>query len=76
MQKSSLKLYLSTFLLTLILASFGFAGDSHCPIAPPPPDEDGRGSAPVVVNTNPSVGSSYQLIKSFWELLSQSTDLF
>ena len=76
MKKSSFKLFFGTFLLTLLLASFAFAGDDHCPIAPPPPDEDGRGPVPVIVNTNPSEGSSYQFLKGFWELLSQSTDLF
>lgn len=76
MQKSSLKLYLATFIFTLTLVSLTFAGEGHCPIAPPPPDEDGFNSVPAVVNTNPSEGSNYQLIKGFWELLSQSTDLF
>ncbi len=76
MQKSSLKLFFSTFLLTLLLVSFALAGNDQCPIAPPPPDEDGRGSTPVIVNTNPSEGSSYQFLKGFWELLSQNTDLF
>ena len=76
MQKSSLKLYLMTLIFTLAMASFTFAGEVHCPIAPPPPDEDGRGSTPVIVNTNPSEGSSYQLLKGFWEFLTQNTDLF
>jgi hypothetical protein len=76
MQKSSLKLFFGTFLLTLLLASFAFAGNDQCPIAPPPPDEDGRGPVPVIVSTNPSDVSSYQFLKGFWELLSQSTDLF
>lgn len=76
MKKGSLKLFLSTLLVTLSLASFTFAGDTHCPIAPPPPDEDGRGSVLVIVNTNPSEGNSYDLIKGFWELLSQNMDLF
>ncbi len=76
MQKSSLKLYISTCILTLLLAAFTFAGEVQCPIAPPPPDEDGRGPVPVIVNTNPSEGSSYQFLKGFWEFLSQNTDLF
>ncbi len=76
MQKSSLKLYVRTLLLTLLLASFSFAGNDQCPVAPPPPDEGGRGSTPVIVKTNPSEGGSYQLLKGFWEFLTQNTDLF
>ena len=77
MQKSSLKLYFIAFLLTLTLASFGFAGEGQCPLAPPPPGEgEGRATAPVIVDTNPTVKSSYQFLKGFWELLAQNTDLF
>lgn len=77
MQKGSLKLYVPTLLLTMLLATFTFAGNDQCPFSPPPPpDEDGRGPVPVIVNTNPSEGSSYQFLKGFWELLSQNTDLF
>ena len=74
MKKSTFKLYLATFVFTLTLTTFTFAGDGQCPIAPPPP---GRPDGEVVtVNTNPSVRSSYQFLKSFWDLLAQSTDLF
>jgi hypothetical protein len=76
MQKGSLKFCFATLILTFLLASFSFAGEDQCPIAPPPPDEDGRGPVPVIVNTNPSEGSSYQLLKGFWEFLTQNTDLF
>lgn len=77
MKKSSLKLYFATFLLTLTLTSFGFAGDSHCPVdGTPPPDEDGRNANPAVNTVNPSEGSSSQFLQGFWEFLTQSTDLF
>jgi hypothetical protein len=77
MQKSSIKLYLSTLLLTLTLASFGFAGDIQCPLAPPPPPppEGGR-AVTVIANTNPSEGDTYQFLKGFWEILAQSRNLF
>ena len=78
MQKSSLKLYFATFLFTLTLASFGFAGDGHCPLTEPPPTEgeSGRVTVPIIVDTNPTVKSSYQFLKGFWEILAQNTDLF
>ncbi len=78
MKKSSLKLYFATFLLTLALSSFGFAGNSHCPIdgTPPPPDEDGRNANPVINTVNSSEGTSSQFLQGFWEFLTQSTDLF
>jgi hypothetical protein len=75
MKTSSSKLYFATFILTLTLTSFGFAGDVHCPFDGTPPDEDGR-NAPVVTDINPSVSSNYQFLKGFWELLTQNTDLF
>jgi len=79
MRRSSLKLYLYTLILTLSLASFSFAGDSHCPLTDPPPPTEGEGdrvTAPVIVDTNPSVNGTYQFLKGFWEFLTQSTDLF
>ena len=75
MQKSSFKLYFATLIFTLTLASFSFAGDTHCPIAPPPPDND-PGSELVIANTNPTRGDSYQFLKRFWEILAQGADLF
>lgn len=75
MQKSSkTKLYFSTFLLILALTSFGFAGNGQCPFAPPPPDDQESGR--VIANTNPSGGDTYQFLKSFWEALTQSRNLF
>jgi hypothetical protein len=68
MQKSSIKLYFATVLFTLTLASFTFAGDGQCPLVSPPPPVPGHESTPVIVNTNPTVGSSYQFLKRFWEL--------
>jgi hypothetical protein len=79
MQKSSFKLYFATILFTLTLASFTFAGEVQCPIAPPPPPPTGIGngeSVPVIINTNPSVRGSYQFLKRFWDLFTQNTDLF
>ena len=77
MKKSSLKLYFATFLFTMAMTSFTFAGDIHCPIAPPPPpDEDGRMVAPIIADTNSTAGDSYQFLSGFWEFLTQSTDLF
>ena len=77
MKKSSLKLYFVTLLFTLAMASFTFAGNIQCPVAPPPPpDEDGRMSTPIIANTNPTAGDSYQFLSGFWEILTQTTDLF
>lgn len=77
MQKSSLKLYFFTLLLTLSLTSFTFAGEVHCPFTDTPPPSDGDlVTAPVIVNTTPSVNGTYQFLKGFWEVLTQSSDLF
>lgn len=77
MQKSSLKLYFATLIFTMALASFAFAGNDHCPLTEPPPSEEGgRVTVPVIVDTNPSVKSTYQFLKRFWEILAQNTDLF
>ena len=77
MQKSSLKLYFTTFILTMSLASFALAGDGHCPFTDAPPPGDGElVTAPVIVNTTPSVNGTYQFLKGFWEVLTQSSDLF
>jgi hypothetical protein len=61
MKKSSLKLYLATFLLTLALASVGFAGDGQCPLLPPPPPPEGVGSG----NTGHAFNANYMYIKDF-----------
>jgi hypothetical protein len=72
-----MKRYFFTFLFTITLVSFTFAGDVHCPLVDPPsPGDDGLVTAPVIVNTNPTVNSTYQFLKGFWEFLSQSSDLF
>jgi hypothetical protein len=77
MQRSSLKLYFATLLLILSLTSFGFAGNIQCPLTDPPPPTEGEGGPELVIsNTNPSVNSTYQFLKGFWEFLAQSTDLF
>jgi hypothetical protein len=73
MQKSSLKLYFATFLFTLTLASFTFAGDAQCPFAPPPPPTDGNqgsgGRAAVIVNTNDVFNENIKYIKDFLSFL-------
>lgn len=77
MKKSPLKLYFATFVFTLSLASFGFAGDIQCPFtSPPPPPQPSRNAAPAIDNTNPSGGSNYQFLNGFWEFLAQNTNLF
>ena len=76
MQKRSLKLYFSTLLISLTLTSFSFAGNDQCPLAPPPPPNEGRASVTVIANTNPTVGNAYQFLKGFWEFLAQGRDLF
>lgn len=73
MQKSSLKLYFGTFLLTLTLASSGFAGDGQCPIAPPPPPHQG---GRMDANINPVFGSNYISLNDFLEILERSVSLF
>ena len=77
MKKSSLKLCFGTCLLTLTLASFGLAGDSHCPLTDPPPGdgENGRLAIPITCYVNPALTGGYQILQSFWELLAHSTDL-
>lgn len=54
MQKSSLRLYIATFLFTLTLASFTFAGDTQCPLAPPPPPppDGNQGNGGIAVITH------------------------
>ena len=74
MQKGSLKLYFAALIFTLTLVSFGFAGNGQCPFIDPPPT--GEGEHATVVDTHPSVKSTYQFLKGFWELLAQNTDLF
>ncbi len=76
MLRSSLKLYIVTFLFTLTLASFAIAGEGQCPLAPTPPPHEGRASVTVIANTNPFGGDTYQFLKSFWEALTQSRNLF
>ena len=69
MQKSSLKLYFATFLFTLTLASFTFAGDAQCPLAPPPPPlTDGDGGRAVIVNQD-VFDENINFIKDFLSLL-------
>ncbi len=52
MKKGSFKLYFATFLFTITLSSFTFAGDIQCPIAPPPPGHGENGGRVVIVQTN------------------------
>jgi hypothetical protein len=76
MQKSSLKLYAATFIFTLALATFTFAGDSHFPVAPPPPaDPGGRMAVQVEVKPAPANTDS-QILKNIWEFVTQSIRLF
>ncbi len=51
MKTSSFKIYFATILFTVTLASFTFAGDIQCPIAPPPPRGDG-GDRTVIADVN------------------------
>jgi hypothetical protein len=76
MQKSSLKLYFATFLFTLSLASFTFAGEVHCPLTdppPPPPGDGDTGRIAVVINPDSSVKDNYQFLTGFWELFTFNT---
>jgi hypothetical protein len=75
MQKSSLKLYFATFVFTLALATFTFAGEGHCPDAPPPaPGDDGRLSVQVVEVKSAPADS--QILKNIWDLIAHSIRLF
>jgi hypothetical protein len=77
MQRISFKLYFITLIFTLTLASFAFAGDAQCPLAPTPTPANGnRTTAAVIINTNPTVDSTYQFLKGFWESFTQTADLF
>jgi hypothetical protein len=62
MKKSSLKLYFATFLFTITLASFTYAGDTQCPLVPPPPGTGGRAA---MVNTKDVITDSFKYIKDF-----------
>lgn len=79
MQKLSLKPYFAAFLLILALSSFGFAGDSHCPVdpPPPPPGEDGRGTGSIAINTvspeeNAENAENYRFPTGFVEFLARN----
>ena len=80
MHERSLKRFLGMVLITLVLATFSLAGDTHCPLIDPPPPVDGDGSGLVIVspnvNTNPTVKDDSQFLKGFWEFFSQNADLF
>ena len=79
MRKSFFKLYLVTFLFILSLASFTFAGDGQCPVAPPPPPPE-EGGRMVVTETKPqnmtaidlTVQGSSLYIRVFMDLLNKA----
>lgn len=64
------RLFLSTLLLTLTLAFSAFAGNGHCPDAPPPPSEEGRSATPETIDSN--IFDS--LLKELWELIASDLD--
>jgi hypothetical protein len=69
MQNRSFKLIFVSLILSLSLTSFAFAGNDHCPDAPPPPAQGNRVVQVVPVETS-------QLLKSFWDFIAYSTRLF
>jgi hypothetical protein len=77
MQKSSLKLYFTTFIVMLSVTSFTFAGNGHCPDDPPPPADPGGRMAVQVVEVKPALASTdSQILKNIWEFVTQSIRLF
>lgn len=84
MNKSFSKLSLATFLLTITLTSFTFAGETQCPLQdppPPPPAGNGGRMAPID-NTIPkgsvdiSESNDHSYLQGFWEFLALNNDLF
>lgn len=66
MRKISFKSLVASLFFLVLLTSFSYAGEGHCPVVPPPPppDEGGRG-ADVITDR-------YQfdeIIKGVWEFL-------
>jgi hypothetical protein len=80
MRKSFLKLYLVTFLFILSLGSVSFAGDAHCPVAPPPPPTDGdQGAGGRMANSDPTkplTVEASQIIQNIWDFLNLTTRSF
>lgn len=66
------KPYLSTALLTLALTLSVSAGDGHCPVAPPPPDED----RPGLVQTTSDISEDESSIKMIWDWLAENVTPF
>jgi hypothetical protein len=69
MQKSSLRLYFTTLLFTLTLASLTFAGEIQCPLAPPPPPVDGNGGRVAIIETKDVLTENIKYISDFLSLL-------
>lgn len=70
MSKTSLKSFLASLFFVMLITSFSFAGDGHCPVVPPPPPgEGGRNSVQVIADDN----SAEEIIKSLWEFIAQNS---
>jgi hypothetical protein len=67
MRKRSLGLHLTVVLMTLTLTSSALAGDTHCPLTDPPPDETGR-------QIQVAIGDSISF-KTIWEIFIQGAAL-
>lgn len=74
MQKKLCKPFFASLFLSLMLTTFTFAGDVHCPVAPPPPPlpEEGRGSLPPVSDYS----TLSHITKEVWNFLTENANLF
>lgn len=73
MFNSFIKRIFATFAFALILGSFAYAGNDHCPVFPPPPPPPGEGGRGVAQMTTDD-STIDQMIKGFWEFL--GSDIF
>lgn len=66
--QNSHRSFLASLLFSLMLTMSVFAGNSHCPDAPPPPDEGDR-SVSVTEDIN-------HIVKGFWDFIAHTSEVY